>query len=308
MSLSIPQGSLTSLRHELDRHPAAFGNLETAIELVHQPQALQQRMQEAGYLYLPGLLDADQVWQARQEICDRLWAEGALDPDYAAIEAVAKPGVAMQFRPDLVAYSPTLKQLLYSGSMMQFYQQLLGGTVRHFDYTWLRAVAPGQGTYPHCDIVYMGRGSHNLYTSWVPLGDVSWDMGGLMILERSHRLDSIRNSYGRMDVDSYIPDRQTSGLYASGQKVWSGALSKNPVSLRQRYGGRWLTNEFKAGDVLVFGMFTIHASLDNHSQQIRLSSDSRYQLASEPIDERWVGDAPIGHSAAAKRVRNSIRR
>jgi hypothetical protein len=302
MSISIRQGSLTSLGHELDRHPDAFGPLKSSSELIEQPEALRQRMQKDGYLYLPSLLNADLVWQARQELCDRLQVEGALDSSYPAIEAVAKPGLAMQFRPDLAAHSSTLRTLLYDGSMMNFYRCLLGGTVRHFDYTWLRAVAPGPGTYPHCDIVYMGRGTPNLYTSWVPLGNVSLHMGGLMILERSHRIDSIRNSYGQRDVDSYYPNRKTTALYASGQKVWNGALSKNPVALQRRYGGRWLTNAFQAGDVLLFSMFTVHASLDNHSRQIRLSTDSRYQLASEPADERWIGEHPIGHSVPAKRV------
>lgn len=209
----------------------------------------------------------------------------------------------MHFRPDLAVQSPALKQLLYSGQMMEFYQAFLGGDVRPFDYTWLRAVAPGHGTYAHCDIVYMGRGTHELYTTWTPLGDVSLEMGGLIILEKSHRLESIKNYYGCKDVDSYCANRKTAQLYASGEKWWNGALSKNPVSLRKKYGGRWLTADFKAGDVLIFGMFTIHASLDNHSQQIRLSSDSRYQLASEPVDERWVGKNPIGHSAAGKRGR-----
>jgi ectoine hydroxylase-related dioxygenase (phytanoyl-CoA dioxygenase family) len=149
----------------------------------------------------------------------------------------------------------------------------------------------------------MGRGTHDLYTTWTPLGDVSLEMGGLIILENSHRIERIKNYYGRKDVDSYCSNRKTAQLYASGEKWWNGALSKNPVSLRKKYGGRWLTADFQAGDVLIFGMFTIHASLDNHSQQIRLSSDSRYQLASEPVDERWVGSNPIGHSDAGKRGR-----
>jgi ectoine hydroxylase-related dioxygenase (phytanoyl-CoA dioxygenase family) len=209
----------------------------------------------------------------------------------------------MSFRPDLAQMSPALKQLLYSGRMMEFFQVFLGGKVRPFDYTWLRAVAPGKGTYPHCDIVYMGRGTDKLYTAWTPLGDISWELGGLMILENSHRLENIKNSYGRKDVDSYCANRKTAHLYASNQKWWDGALSKNPVSLRKKYGGRWLSAEFQAGDVLIFGMYTIHASLDNHSCSIRLSSDSRYQLASESVDERWVGSNPIGHSVAGKRGR-----
>ncbi|UBF25245.1 phytanoyl-CoA dioxygenase family protein [Kovacikia minuta CCNUW1] len=294
---------LTSLGYELDRTPAAFGSLKSSAPIVHQPDTLRRRMQADGYLYLPGLLDAEAVWQARQEICDRLAAEGCLDPNFPRIAAVARAELKMHFRPDLVPFSPRLHTLLYTGTLMAFYQQFLGGTVLHFDYTWLRAVAPGFGTHPHCDIVYMGRGTPNLYTTWTPLGDVSMAMGGLMILEKSHHLHSIRNSYGQKDVDSYCLNRKTASLYRSGQKSWNGALSSNPVSLRQRYGGRWLTNEFKAGDVLVFGMYTIHASLDNHSNQIRLSSDSRYQLHSEPVDRRWVGLTPGGHGLESRQGR-----
>ena len=62
-----------------------------------------------------------------------------------------------------------------------------------------------------------------------------------------------------------------------------------------------MTTDFRMGDVLVFGMATVHASLDNHSNRFRLSSDSRYQLASEPVDERWVGANPIGRGPAAKK-------
>ena len=62
-----------------------------------------------------------------------------------------------------------------------------------------------------------------------------------------------------------------------------------------------MTADFKAGDVLVFGMATVHASLDNQSDRCRLSSDSRYQLASEPVDERWIGANPIAHGPAGKK-------
>jgi len=48
-------------------------------------------------------------------------------------------------------------------------------------------------------------------------------------------------------------------------------------------------------------MHTVHASLDNPSGHVRLSSDSRCQPASEPADERWIGKNPIGHSTAGKR-------
>ncbi len=303
MLISNAKTVLTSLGYELDCHSNAFGCLRDSSDLLSQPDELRLRMQEDGYLYLKALLNSQEVWQARQEIALDLAAEGSLEPSFPIVNCIAKSGLKMSFRPTLADKSPTLKKLLYSGSMMEFFEVFLGGSVRHFDYTWFRAVAPGAGTYPHCDIVYMGRGTDKLYTAWTPLGDISWESGGLMILENSHRLENIKSSYGRKDVDSYCANRKTAHLYASNQKWWDGALSKNPVSLRSKYGGRWLSAEFQAGDVLIFSMFTIHASLDNHSPSIRLSSDSRYQLASEPIDERWVGKNPVGHSVAGKHGR-----
>ena len=142
-----------------------------------------------------------------------------------------------------------------------------------------------------------------MYTAWTPLGDISLELGGLMILERSHTIARLRETYLQQDVDAYCVNYPTAEQYVSGQKRWGGYLSTNPVKLQQRFGGRWLTTAFRAGDLLVFGMFSIHCSLDNQSDRIRLSSDSRYQLASEPADERWIGENPPGHSSAGKRGR-----
>ena len=81
-----------------------------------------------------------------------------------------------------------------------------------------------------------------------------------------------------------------------------GFLSRDPVRLQKALGGRWLTcQEFRAGDILLFPVFSVHGSLDNHTGRVRLSSDSRYQKASEPADERWVGPSPSAHGAGSKR-------
>jgi len=44
----------------------------------------------------------------------------------------------------------------------------------------------------------------------------------------------------------------------------------------------------------------VHASLDNQTDFVRLSSDTRYQRASQPADARWVGENPAGHGPRAK--------
>ncbi len=289
---------LTSGGHALDLSSEAWGELRSSADIADNGPALRQRMREDGYLYVPGYLSRDQVLKAREVVTDRLAVEGMLDAAYPSFEAVANPDKACTFKPELAMQNAALKEVLYSGRMMEFYTLFLGGSVRHFDYTWFRAVSPGKGTSPHCDIVYMSRGTPNLYTAWVPVGDTSLQLGGLMILERSHlQADRFRNYLNR-DVDTYCSNRDDAKA-----SHWSGTLSNNPVTLREKFQTRWLTAEFKAGDLLTFGMETIHASLDNHSNSIRLSSDSRYQLASESVDERWVGENPIGHSAAGKRGR-----
>ena len=295
----------TSAGCALDTSPECFGTLQSSADLVSDSAALRVRMQTDGYLYLPGFLNRSDVQDARDQQLKYLADEGHLDANFSSEEAVAVSGASIPMTADSARENRALMRILYSGRLMEFFEQFLGGAVRHFDYTWLRAVPPGLGTAPHMDIVYMGRGTTNLYTTWTPLGDVDLEMGGLMILEGAHHHEKLRQNYGSKDVDTYCSNRReplaANELGGGGTIQQGGALSRDPVRLRERLGGRWLTAEFQMGDVLIFGMYTVHASLDNQSNRIRLSSDSRYQLASEPADERWIGENPVMHGDDAKR-------
>jgi len=292
------------MRRSDDLVPALDGTLDGGAVSQETVAELRARMGQDGYLYLPGYLNREAVLEARGEVTRRLAAEGFLDARYPAMDSMAAEGSKLKFKPDLAKGNEPLQRLLYAGRTMAFFRAFLGGEVLHFDYTWMRAVSPGKGTRPHGDIVFMGRGTPNLYTAWTPLGDISLEQGGLMILERSHRLDRVHTTYSKQDVDAYCVNYPTAEQYASGQKKgFAGYISTNPVRLREKMRSRWLTNPFSAGDLLIFGMFTLHCSLDNQSRHIRLSSDSRYQLASEPADHRWIGENPPGHSLAGKRGR-----
>ena len=61
-----------------------------------------------------------------------------------------------------------------------------------------------------------------------------------------------------------------------------------------------MTTDFEPGDVLCFGMHTLHGALDNASStgRCRLSSDSRYQRIDEPADPRWNGERIEGHGGS----------
>ncbi|HEY0868115.1 MAG TPA: phytanoyl-CoA dioxygenase family protein [Fimbriimonas sp.] len=292
---------LTSGGFALDLSPDRFGWLVDSSGIAGDFDALRERMDRDGYLFLPGYLDREEVVGVRRSICEALGREGLLDPSEPVESAIAREGLEMYFRPDIANSNEALRSLIYGERIMEFYSGLLGGEVRHYDYTWMRAIAPGKGTSPHMDIVYMGRGTSRLYTAWVPFGDIPLEVGGLVVLENSCQYDPLKSTYARTDVDVVcLNDGDRIQPQSYGYHGF-GAITDNPVALRDEIGGRWLTAErFRMGDLLTFGMHTVHASLDNASREIRLSSDSRYQLASEPIDERWIGEHPIGHGEKAR--------
>lgn len=300
MSLNV-QTSLWSNDCPISTTPDKFGPLRRSDNVLDDLSALRGRMGEDGYLFLPGFFSRDLVMRARRSVTDILASEGVLDPSRPAMDAIAKPDVEMYFRADLAKGNPDVEQLIYGPRILSFFERFLGGEVRHFDYTWLRAVAHGLGTCPHCDIVYMGRGTTHLYTAWTPLADIPLELGGLIVLEGSHQHAQLRNTYGRMDVDAMCSNKQGKNVLSAHGYDESGAITMEPHKLRDDLGGRWLTAEYQMGDVVIFGMYTIHGSLDNETEEIRLSTDSRYQLASEPVDERWVGQEQIGHGPEGKR-------
>lgn len=304
MTSTLARRTMMGLAFEPDEE--AFGPLRDSSGVATDYAELDARMQSDGYLFLPGYLDRDEVKAARMECARRLAEAGRLHPDYPVQETVMAPGTHIGFSPDLALGNEPLMKVLYQGAMMTLFEGLFGEAVRHFDFTWLRAVSTGPATTtaPHVDSVYMNRGTHRLFTSWTPLGDIPEEMGGLCILENGHAHERLNKGYALKDVDKFCENRREAGftqMGGGGNIRAGGSLTNNPVKLRRNLGGRWLTSEYRMGDLLVFSIFTIHGGIDNTTNRIRLSSDSRYQRASEPADERWIGPNPIAHGPEAKR-------
>ena len=44
-------------------------------------------------------------------------------------------------------------------------------------------------------------------------------------------------------------------------------------------------------------MFTMHGSTNNTTDRWRLSCDTRFHPAADPVDERWIGEHPKAHYA-----------
>lgn len=328
MIATSPALQLTASGHDLNTRDTHFGFVRPSNDLLGDREALQARLAEDGYLYLKNFLDKDKVLAARRSILERLAADNLLHPSRNLMDAVVHPEQleafeletkpefkssrslrkmkAGAFRPDIAVANREVEEVVFHPTIQNFYDNLFAETALHFDYIWLRVMGPGLGTPVHCDWVYMGRGSRQLLTCWIPYGEVPLHVGGLMVLEKSHlQADRIRK-YLESDVDTYCENRPREVEKVKEKGGWShpGWLSKYPHSLPDKFESRWLTAEcWEPGDFFTFSMTLIHGSLDNHSNEVRISTDVRYQPSSHPADERWIGPNPPGHSTAGKRGR-----
>ncbi len=292
-----------SYDHTLNTSSDAFGYMRNSFDATNDVEELRRRFDADGYLYIKNYLNKDLVLKCREQITDVLMDLDLLDKNWPAIFGVSKKDAGYVFKPEVVEKCPAIKELLYSGKMIDFYKKFYGEDIRHYDYTWLRAIGPGKGTNPHCDLPYMGRGTHKHMTAWVPYGEIDYKLGGLMVLENSFNRMDLLEKYVYRDVDEYCENRSRDvEKVKEGKWVFSGSLSHNPVAIQKKFTGRWLVAEYEPGDFLTFGMFMVHASLDNQTDnRFRISSDSRYQRISEPVDERWIGLVPPGHGDKGKR-------
>lgn len=267
---------------ELEMGSKYITELKDSTELMEDYEGLRERMAKDGYLFIRGFHEREQVLKARKEYLHDLQQRGRLAAGSNAADGVIgaeNKGAGSQ---GTNLDHPELLSLVNSQRVMNFFDQYLEGRSLTYDHKWLRAVAAGDYTGSHYDAVYMGRGTKNVYTVWTPLGDISYKMGGLSICLGSQHFEKIKQTYGQMDVDR---DNVT------------GWFSNDPIEIIDTFGGQWATAEYKAGDALIFGLFTMHASLTNTTEQYRISVDTRYQLESEPVDERWIGKKPKGHYA-----------
>lgn len=237
----------------------------------------RRRLEEYGYVLLRHLLPRDVVERAHAAVLEE-------------VSRVVGPARAARGEgsPMLSAFARTsgaVRAMVEHPRLFEITALLADGPTLTFAYKWLRAVGRDAYSSPHCDRVFMGRGSHRLMTCWLPFHDVPVERGGLAVIPGSHcdaAYSSLRATYGRMDVDTARPST-------------GGAITTDPLEVTSTFGGRWATADYDAGDVLVFLLDTIHCSLHNQTDYYRVSCDVRFQPAADPIDDRWAGDEPVGH-------------
>jgi phytanoyl-CoA dioxygenase PhyH len=245
---------VTSLGVRLDTAAAAFGELRDSTADLERGRMdeLRGRYADEGYLLLRGLLVPADVEAAAAQVVHSLAERGLIDGRFERSQWIAVRGARVSnfgFEAEDRRFG-RVRAVALAGRLGAFYERFFDAPPRAFDYLWLRIMAPGQATPPHCDIVYMGRGTHDLCSTWVPLTPVAIDDGPLMVLERSHRVQSLRDGYARMDIDKDGNWRRIK--FRHGRLFRGGDYSRHPRRVRAELGLRWLTSDFDREDVVVF--------------------------------------------------------
>ena len=115
-------------------------------------------------------------------------------------------------------------------------------------------------------------------------------MGGLIYLEHSDATGRKIEAEFRVKNADLPPEERLSAYNKNMSE--GGWISDDLPALAEKTDSRWLIADYEAGDVVIHSPYMIHAATTNQDAEgrMRLSTDIRYQLVNEPIDERWRHD------------------
>lgn len=264
-----------------------LGPLRDSTSLLQDGPQLRNRLEEDGYLFLRGVAARQDVLAAREEVFQRLVEVDEIRPP--AIEGIATGNSRrLELHPDLGAFwksvnqGQALRRVSHGPATSALMDQVFGQASRAHDFMFLRPGVVGRSTNLHYDFPFFARGSKQIHTVWTALGEIPVCDGPLMVLENSHHFQDLIDIARQIDYDS--------------AKSPTVQVLDNTVEFARQRKSRLLTADFGPGDLVIFTMFCMHGTLDNHSpiSRVRLSCDVRWQPAADEIDPRYVGPNPAG--------------
>ena len=252
---------------------ASTGQLIDSRNLFGDWQALRHRIATDGYVFMQGLLDPTMVRSVGTAGLTHLQAAGWTGPAGDPVHAPPqRPVRAVKMRDALtdagyrrILADPGFNQIPFVSPLADLMGQLLGPAGFCYPFKLPRVVYP-VSVAPHQpgNVVHKDYGSvQDMFTCWVPLGEVPRTLGGLALRPGSHHSTQIR----------YRP--------------------------LNRLEPGWVTTDYQPGDVLVFHCLTTHAALPNRENRMLFSAEYRWQLADQPAPRRLV-IGPNGHEIGSR--------
>lgn len=240
-----------------------------------------RRYENDGYVLLRNAIDRDVVLDLREAYLSLFPAEFVKDGDYRRGEfsgrlpqGLPQHGLAGHPAYDFVR-GEAFREFADRPVLARIAETLLGGPVERIRRTPLRHFfsARRAASRAHVDGTYISGGTDGVVTLWIPLGDCPAEAGGLVYLERSHRDVSI-DEIARLKAPTNRPGDKRPITH---DLKWMSKVTQR----------RWLTADYRAGDVIAHPPTIVHASLDPSVDLMRVSTDIRFVRAGSACDPRW---------------------
>ena len=277
-----------------------LGNLnETNLDKANNSD-LKSALEKDGYLFLRNIVDKKIIGNARHDIFKKLNEVDELSNPFNEGIASGRSIRDKLFNDrgqfwENISSTKSLRTVTNGKVLENIFTRIFEAPSIGFDFIFLRAVAGGKFTHMHCDAGFFTRKTQKVLTCWLVFTEVTLDRGPLFIIEGSHKFRDIQEKYNDFDVDIHKNKKATIDIH--------------PVDFAKKRNTKILTAEFKPGDALIFGMYTVHGTFENHAKdnKIRLTCDIRFQPKNEPKDPRYFGVKPGGTTGAGYGELNSAR-
>jgi len=302
MTTASPNISLTSNGFPLSTDPNRLGRL-TPTDPAGPRDDLWEQYRAQGYLWLKGILDQREALDFRRRYFAAFVDAGLplIAPGTDPVEGIfddgatpADPGLYNKVIMEIVRWAE-YEAFCLMAPMRRFYETFLEGAPYLHKRKLIRHGKPGdrQSTGAHYDLIYLRGGTDRICTSWIPIGDVPVERGGLVYLEGSDAWGRTKEAeFAARNRDLHPEER----ISAYNKNMEGGWLSNDLAAMADDLNTRWLVANYEAGDMMVHSPYTVHASTMNvdPTRRIRLSTDIRYQRVRDEIDVRWNNHWTLG--------------
>lgn len=254
----------------------ALGELTESSDIRDNAAALQQRLDDDGYLFFRQLLNPGRLLNLRREMLTVMqqggWIADGTDPmdGIASLDARSTEGDPEYTDVYHEVYKlQSFHEIAHCREVMDMVEQIRGCPMMPQPQKVARLWFPKftEHTTPvHQDFVHF-QGCHDNLTCWTPVGNCPRELGGLAVLRGSHKVNRV--------LDHHF-------------SLGAGSLHVDPAPYESP-DNEWLTTDYEAGDTLIFPFLTIHRALPNVTEdRLRVSLDNRYQRVGDPIAEHML--------------------
>ena len=240
-------------------------------DIFHDAVALRERLDKHGYLYFCNCISPSSLRDCTDTVQEQLRSIGFLKQKEVQRASERSSSESNEARFEAVASSTKVVSVL---------SRIFGGSLQRFPYVSLDASVRGESHGFHMDSVFMSKGTPLYLSVWTPLTDMSLRHGPPVFVKGSNshvNTEKLRFSYGK--YDAYLKVVEGNGMY-----------SYDPDEVKD-LGEGLVTASFCAGDIVLFGGYSMHSYLTNQTDSVRLAIETKWCLKVDDIgpDPRYAG-------------------